>query len=334
MLPLSLITSVLLAFLITLWVLPWLIRYLRKINLVVKDVHKEKTPLIPRSGGLAVLIGFMAGITSFMFFSTFLTKNPSWLPASSLPYVLAALLTVFIITFIGFIDDLLMLTSSDSVSGGLKQWQKPLLTLAAAIPLMVVNAGNSTLVVPFIGHVNFGLFYPLFLVPLAVVGAANMINLFAGFNGLEAGLGLIYFTSLGSYALFHERYVAALLAFVTLAALFAFYLFNKYPAKILPGDSLTYLLGAVLAAIAIVGNLEKAALILSIPFILEYLLKLRGKFKKQTIGYLKNGKIHSHYTKIYSLPHIFTRTGKYTEQQVVYFMYLFQLLFAVLIWVV
>ena len=335
MLPLTFIISLLVAFIVSLWSVPWLIRFLCRINLVVKDLHKEGTPLVPRSGGLAVVIGFMAGIMSFLFFFTFVARDQAWLTESSLTLLFAAVLTIFIITFIGFIDDLLMVQSEQRrLPGGLRQWQKPLLTLAAAIPLMVVNAGTSILIVPFFGHVDFGLLYPLLLVPLAVVGAANMVNLFAGFNGLESGLGLIYLASLGAYAYVHERHLAVIIALVTFAALLAFHLYNKVPAKILSGDSLTYLLGAVLATIAIIGNLEKATVIISLPFFIEFFLKLRGKFKMQTVGYLKQGKIHSRYTQVYSLPHFFTRTGKFTERQVVYFMYMIQLFFAVLIWFV
>lgn len=330
MFPLSFIISILVAFLASFWCVPRLIKYLKRINLVVQDVHKEGKPLVPRSGGLAVAIGFMAGIMVFLFCFTFFVHNTPWLNKESSQFLFASILTIFIITFVGFMDDLLMVKGGF----GLRQWQKPLLTLVAAVPLMVVNAGTSKLIVPFYGHVEFGLLYPLLFVPIGIVGAANMVNLLAGFNGLETGLGLIYLGSLGSFAYVHERYLAFIIASLAFAALLGFHIYNKYPAKILTGDSLTYLLGAVLATIAIIGNIEKAAIIISIPFFIEFFLKLRGKFKKQTIGYMKKEKLYSQYKEIYSLPHIFTRTGKFTEKQVVYFMYAIQAVFAVLIWFV
>src|SRR3989338_7054712 len=104
MLPLTFIISLLVAFTVSLWSVPWLIRFLCRINLVVKDLHKEGTPLIPRSGGLGVLLGFMAGIMSFLFFFTFFTHDQTWLTEPSLTLLLAAVLTIFVITFIGFID--------------------------------------------------------------------------------------------------------------------------------------------------------------------------------------------------------------------------------------
>ena len=37
------------------------------------------------------------------------------------------------------------------------------------------------------------------------------------------------------------------------AALLGFYLYNKYPAKVFPGDSMTWAIGALIAGMAILG---------------------------------------------------------------------------------
>ena len=320
--------SLFIGFFVTLVITPYLIKFLRKIDLVVKDVHKENTPLIPVSGGLAVLGGLMGGLMWYIFIQTFYYES-----AETLLLLFSAVTTILIITFVGFIDDLIIEKSRDETSG-LRQWQKPLLTLMAAVPLMVVNAGTTTMLIPFLGRIDLGLLYPLLFVPIGIVGASNMINMFAGFNGSEAGMGIVYLSSLGLYAYVHSRFSAAAIAGIAVCALLAFYYYNKVPAKILAGDSLTYLLGGVLVTVAVLGNIERAALIASMPFFIEFMLKLRGKFKKKTIGYYENGKIRSHYgNKVYSIPHLLTRTGKFTEKQVVYFMMLVQLIFSSLIWV-
>ena len=321
-------SSLLLSFLVTFIITPYLIRYLKKIGLVVKDVHKENTPLIPVSGGLAVLGGVMGGLMLYVFIQTFFYESPQ-----NLLFLFSAITTILLISFIGFIDDLVIEKGKDETSG-LKQWQKPLLTLLAAVPLMVVQAGTTTMLIPFLGRIDVGLLYPLLFIPIGIVGASNMVNMLAGFNGSETGMAIIYLSNLGLYAYVHSRFSAAAIAGVTVAALLAFYYYNKVPAKILGGDSLTYLLGATLVTIAVLGNIEKAALIVSIPFIIEFILKFRGKFKKKSIGTLENGKIKSLYDKIYSIPHILTRTNKFTEKQVTYFMILVQLIFSSLIWII
>jgi len=143
---------------------------------------------------------------------------------------------------------------------------------------------------------------------------------------------------LGLYAYFvANSAVAALIAFSTFGALVGMLYFNKYPAKLLPGDSIQYLLGASLVSIAVLGNMEKAALIVSIPFFIELCLKLKGgiRMPNTTVGFLnKEGKVQSHYKKIYSLPHIWMRSGKFSEKQIVLFMILMELSFASLIWFV
>ncbi|MFH1591809.1 MAG: hypothetical protein ABIB47_00370 [Candidatus Woesearchaeota archaeon] len=307
---------------------PTLIRYLNRIKLIVKDQNKEDKALVPISGGLAVISGILAGIMFYIFILVFAYKD-----TSQTTTIFAVLTTILLMTLIGFLDDLIINKTQDA-SVGLKQWHKPLLTLIPAIPLMVINAGQAVMFVPFFGEVNFGMIYPLLLIPIGVVAASNMVNLLAGINGIETGMGIVYIGMLGLYAYANQRYVAAAIAVIVFASLIGFYFYNKYPAKILPGDSLTYLLGAALVSIAIVGNIEKAALICSIPFILEFILKWRSKFKAQSYGYYDDGRIHSLHNKIYSLIHLFTIKPRFTERQIAYSFIFIELLVSSLIWFV
>jgi UDP-N-acetylglucosamine--dolichyl-phosphate N-acetylglucosaminephosphotransferase len=324
-----------LSFLIAVLLTPWLIHYLKRIGLLVRDANKKDQPLVPLSGGPAVFSGFFVGIMFFIFYRTFFSKGESvlFLDGQSLVLLFAGITTILIVTFIGFLDDLVIKPSKES-SHGLRQWQKPLLTLAASVPLMVLNAGTDVMALPVLGKVQFGILYPLLLVPIGIVGASNMVNMLAGFNGMETGIGMITVGMLGLYAFVHERWVAALIAAIMVPALLAFYIYNRYPAKILAGDSLTYLIGATIGVVAILGNLEKAALIISIPFFIEFVLKARKKFHVDSYGYWKDGKVQSKYDKIYSIPHLFTIHGKYTERQISCLVMGIFLLFSLLIWVI
>src|SRR3989344_485419 len=270
-------------------------------SLVVNDQNKESKPLVPISGGLAVLFGIMAGLMLFLFVRTF---------------------------FSGFTTIGLVLNNYNLVV--LFSAALSILT----VPLMVIKIGTTDMGLPFIGVVDFGIFYALILVPLGFVGSSNMVNMLAGFNGLEACMGIVYTGMLGLYAYVNDSYVAALIALLTFCSLIAFFIYNRSPAKILPGDSLTYLLGAIIAVIAIVGNLERAALICSIPFILELILKSRARLHAHNYGYFKDGKIMSlHGKHVYSLTHLFTRTGRFTENQIVYSFMIIELIISSLIWI-
>ena len=321
-----LMLSVAISFIVVYWLTPWIIQYLTKIGLVVKDQHKKGKPLIPISGGLVVFLGIFFGIMFAIFVQTFYYHS-----TDRLIDLLAFATSLFAITFVGFFDDLLI-RKDHEMSFGLKQWQKPLLTVIAAVPLIVLNAGDKIVSVPFIWSIDVGILYPLLLIPIGFVGASNMVNLLAGYNGLEAGLGLIYLSNLSVFAFVNGAEEAALIGAIASAALLAFLIFNAVPAKIFPGDSLTYLLGGVIASMAIIGNIEVAALIVSIPFFFEFVLKLRGRLKKQSYGKYYKGKVKSLYDKVYSIPHFFTISGKYTERQVVFFVYFIEMLFCLLIW--
>jgi UDP-N-acetylglucosamine--dolichyl-phosphate N-acetylglucosaminephosphotransferase len=217
---------------------------------------------------------------------------------------------------------------------GLKAWQKPLLTIPAAIPLMAIMAGDTTMNLPLLGTINFGILYPLLIVPIGVIGASNMVNMLGGFNGLEAGMGLVYTLSLGIFAYFHGKTIAAIIFLVTSGALLAILRYNFYPAKILAGDSLTYTLGAVVACGAIIGNMEKAALITMFPFLVQGALKFYSKFKlgyfASDLGILRrDGTIECKYSNIYSWTHLMMKFNL-TEKQIVLVMMIVQIIFAFL----
>lgn len=313
---------------------PYIIQYFKQIGLSAIDIHKTGRRIVARSAGFIPLAGTFAALSGLIFIQTFIYQQQSGLQL----YILAAITTLLLITLAGFMDDLPTFKDkaaykSDEKSIRLKQWQKPLLILPAVIPLMVISAGVSTMNLPFFGEVNFGIIYPLVLVPFGIFVAANMVNMLEGLNGLSSGMGLVYTGMLGIYSVAHSSYLGAVISFAVFGSLLALWRFHKTPAKIMAGDSLTYFLGGALACIAILGNIEKAAVICSIPFGIEFFLKLRGRLKKDTLGFVdKKGKLHSKWDKIYSLPHIWMRTGRFTEKQIVYQLMLVELIFSLLIW--
>jgi UDP-N-acetylglucosamine--dolichyl-phosphate N-acetylglucosaminephosphotransferase len=299
----------------TLLVTPKIMIFLERIGLVGIDIHKLEKPKIPEMGGLSVLIGTLASIFTFIWTITFLTND-----TVSLVSLFAGLSSIIVITIIGMLDDLssLMVKSSKTIKRiGLKQWQKPLLTLPAAIPLMAIMAGHSEMSIPIFGTIDFGILYPLILVPLAVIGASNATNMLAGLNGLEAGLGSVILFTLGIYSYTLGSIEAALLSFSVATSLLAFLYYNWYPAKTFPGDSLTYMIGATIAIVAVIGNIEKLAVLAFIPWFIEFILKARSKFKAESFGkILPNKTLEAPYRKIYSLTHIPMKLGKFKEWQI------------------
>lgn len=320
--------SFFISFLTSLFLTKALIPFFEKNKIIAIDLHKKKKPKLANSGGISVSFSLLTGLMFFVAIQTFVFHV-----SKQMVYLFAATLTILLITIIGFFDDL---NRSEVIAGkrrirkGLKQWQKPLLTLPAAIPLMVVSAGVTTMSIPFIGSVNFGILYPLILIPIGVVGASNAINLLGGFNGSEAGMGVVYCSSLGLYAFIHGELISSAIFFSALGALVGFWKYNFYPAKILSGDSLTYCLGAVVASGVIVGNMERAGIVVMIPFIIEFFLKLRSKFKASSLGKLrKDGRLEPPYgRKIYSLTHLIMNAKRMKEKDITFILILIQLFFS------
>lgn len=159
-----------------------------------------------------------------------------------------------------------------------------------------------------------------------------MVNMLGGFNGLETGMGVVYTLSLGIYAWTYGRNQASLLLLTACVALLAFLRYNWHPAKILPGDSLTYLLGSLVATGVIIGNMERAGVIVMVPFIIEFFLKARSRFKASCLGKLgADGKLAPpNGNTIYSWTHIMMNLSRLRERDVTIALTLVQVFFAIL----
>ncbi len=318
--PISLVIACFVSWLSALFITPKFIKFLSATGIVGKDIQKKEKPIIPEMGGPAVLFGFLGGVFLFIWIKVFLYGE-----VVGLVELFAAITTILIITIIGMFDDLSSLSKragKDKFGNlkriGLKQWQKPLLTLPAAVPLMAIMAGNTTLTIPLLGQIDIGILYPLIIVPIAIVGASNAINMLAGMNGLESGLGFVLLSSLGIYGLLHGSMIASVIALVFAFALLGFLKFNWYPAKIMPGDSIPYAIGAVVAVVAVIGSMEKFAVYVFVLWFVEFLLKARSKFKAESFGILMaDGTLQAPYEEVYSLTHVVMKLGRFRENQIV-----------------
>ena len=78
-----------------------------------------------------------------------------------------------------------------------------------------------------------------------------------------------------------------------LGALIAFFLFNKYPSKVFPGDIGNLSIGAVLAAGVIIGNFEAAGALLLLPYVVDFFIKLANRFpSRDWWGEYRDGKLY------------------------------------------
>jgi phospho-N-acetylmuramoyl-pentapeptide-transferase len=110
--------------------------------------------------------------------------------------------------------------------------------------------------------------FPLALI--AIVGAANAVNITDGMDGLAAGLSII---AIGATVLFLPGAPAGEKAVgVTLCgALAGFLVFNRYPARVFMGDTGALAIGFALAAMAVQQGMLLLLPIIGLVFVLETL---------------------------------------------------------------
>ena len=244
------IIACLFAFFIVFFITPVIIKILQKKNFVVKDVNKKGNVMIPRPGGLSIILGI---IVSELIFYVFLQLNE----------ILAIIITTTLAFFIGYVDD-------RKTMGG---WFKPLMLAIAALPIIFIGAYDSNLTFPLFGDVQIPLLYfglIIFMIPIT----GNTINSIDVLNGVASGFMVIASFTLSICLFILQNYEIAVISLPLGFVSLAFYKYHKIPSKIFPGDSGALAFGAMYGSIAIVGGVEIIAAIILLPAIINSFLFL------------------------------------------------------------
>ena len=284
--------------------LPFLIRKLLAAGITGKDVNKKNGALVAEMGGLAIIMGAIGSLLLAIALDTFFGYG------FQLTEILAAMLTFTIVALIGTFDDMF----------DMRKDVKTILPMIAALPLVAVSAAGSTAIgLPFVGSVDFGILYIVLLIPLGVTVSANLTNMLAGFNGMEAGMGVVMFASVLLISFASGSTEMAMISAAMLGALLAFMRLNWYPAKVFMGDIGTLAIGTALAVAVILGNLESAGAILVIPYLVDFVIKACNKFPStKWWGELKDGKLHPLEGKVRGAAQLVMKlSGGISEQRLV-----------------
>ena len=229
---------------------PVLIKFLEKRNLTVKDANKKGDVMIPRPGGISILIGIVASeITLYFFF-----------PISE---VLAIIIVSILGFSVGIIDD-------RKVMGG---WFKPVALAFCATPIFLLGAYDSNLDFPLFGSVKIPSLY-LALIVFMIPITGNTLNSIDVLNGIVSGFTAIASFSLAISLFILQNYEIGIACLCLAFASLAFYKYHKFPSRIFPGDSGSVMLGATYGAIAIVGQVEVIAAVAILPAVINSFLFL------------------------------------------------------------
>lgn len=200
------------------------------------NARKVHTHVIPRLGGLAIYIGFMAAVL----FCVPLQHE-----------LVGMLLGCTAIVAVGIWDDICNIPAKVKLVGQI---------LAACIPIAfgiqiewLTNPFGDIIVLPELIAIPVTIFW--------IIGFTNTVNLIDGLDGLAAGVSCIAATTIFLVALQQSIMFVAVFCAAIAGAAIGFLYYNFNPARIFMGDSGSMFFGYMLSGISVIGAVKSAATI-------------------------------------------------------------------------
>lgn len=284
----SCILAVLIAFVISAVLGPFIIPFLRRLKIgnterEELESHQKKNGT-PTMGGLMILIAIT--ITSLIFVSEY-------------PMVIPILFVTLGYGLIGFLDDYLKVVLKRS--DGLLAWQKMLCQIVVTgvfAAYLVIAKIPLTMLIPFSGgkYLNLG-WLALPVMFLAVIGTVNGVNFTDGLDGLASSVTILVATFFAVVAIGTESGIAPIPCAVV-GALLGFLLFNVYPARVFMGDTGSLALGGFVSATAYMMQMPIFILIVGLIYWVEIMsVIIQVTYFKKTGGkrIFRMAPIHHHF---------------------------------------
>ena len=239
------------------------------------NARKVHTHAIPRLGGLAIYVGFMAAVLFCV-------------PVRH--ELLGLLLGCTAIVALGIWDDICNIPAKVKLVGQI---------VAACIPIAfgiqiewLTNPFGTLIVLPELVAIPVTIFW--------IIGFTNTVNLIDGLDGLAAGVSFIASVSMFLLAYTMNQYLPAMIIVAMAGAALGFLQYNFNPAKIFMGDTGSMLLGYTMAVAAVLGLVKTAATIalvvpliaLGLPILDTLFAIIRRKMSGVPIFFLFYGHMH------------------------------------------
>lgn len=248
-----------------------------------RNVHRHVTP---RLGGLAIVGGFVVGLTTALHFA-----SPAiWQPLHAVPArVVGVLLGGGAICAVGAVDDMRSIGARHKLA---------LQTIVAVIAFscgLRIDAVH----IPLVGDVDTA----AMTLPLTViwfVAIMNTVNLIDGLDGLAAGIVLLATGPSFIVASLSGDALVLIVSAATAGSALGFLGHNYHPARIFMGDSGSYFLGYVVAATALLAPRGDSAAVplfvsitaLAVPILDTACCIVRRLFQGRSVFAPDRGHIH------------------------------------------
>ena len=218
-----------------------------------RHVHQR---IIPRVGGVGILISFVILLVTWRYALTFLPQLPSNL-FSALIFICAS------IFLIGLADDLVTFEISNRA--------KFIGEMIIAVEIVVLLGIH----LDYIHLLGFDVSIGWWGVPVSIfwlVGVANAVNIIDGLDGLAGSVLMVTFGTISLLAFLDNNYPIVILSVILGGLLAGFLLNNISPARVFLGDTGSLLIGMICAvlSIALVSVKDHKLPVLLIPLIIGY----------------------------------------------------------------
>lgn len=235
----------------------------QRLSVYLREKHKKKIGTPTMGGFIFIIPSFITLFILFVMGKIKISYN-----------LLILVFTIIGYTFIGFIDDYLIIKRNNNK--GLTERQKLFLQIFVATIFfyLFMKAGNEPLLWIHSLSIKYdiGWLYGLFIL-FVLVASSNAVNLTDGLDGLAGGLSLIAYLTFGVIswmAGWLEGYEEiAIYSFILVGSILGFLVYNVSPAKVFMGDTGSLPLGAGLGSIAILTRHELLLVLIGIAFVIE-----------------------------------------------------------------
>ena len=287
------ISLLLVAFYLTVLMLPRLIKYLHflKFGQAIREegpqshMHKKGTPTM---GGISFIVSIVISLIVAMI-----------LDSGNIQYYILFIYTTISFSIIGYIDDMLIVVKkkNDGLAPRKKLMLQILFSVIFYILVTFIYKDINYIHIPGLDYnLNISYLYLIFLV-FWQTGFSNAVNLTDGLDGLATSVTIITTSTFALLAYKENNFPVLVFCLTIVGALLGFLLFNKNPAKIFMGDTGSLALGGILAAISVILHKEIAFLFIGLVYILETLSVIIqvAYFKKTRKRIFKMSPLHHHF---------------------------------------
>ena len=287
------ISLLLVAFFLTVLMLPRLIKYLHvlKFGQAIREegpqshMHKKGTPTM---GGISFIVSIVISLIIAMI-----------LDSGNIQYYILFIYTTISFSIIGYIDDMLIVVKkkNDGLAPRKKLMLQILFSVIFYILISFIYKDINYIHIPGLDYnLNISYLYLIFLV-FWQTGFSNAVNLTDGLDGLATSVTIITTSTFALLAYKENNFPVLVFCLTIVGALLGFLLFNKNPAKIFMGDTGSLALGGILAAISVILHKEIAFLFIGLVYILETLSVIIqvAYFKKTGKRIFKMSPLHHHF---------------------------------------